>query len=161
MVQLLPKLLLEQCPVWYFRSDFWALYLWEDILQNLLTKKQGEFLTENRAHKDCRNKRLLMLSPCHMPALFLLYIDAKISYCFVLFNTLLFSPMAWRCVSKIEYFMHVSKAFQDQEFKMKMWTETGKSTLGGNNSNVTDQLILTVTRVYTKTKFAMFVRFLL
>lgn len=123
--------------------------VWEGILQTFPPNKRREFLTENRILKDCRNKRLLFLSSFHMPTFFFLYIDVKISNCFVLFNNLCFFPMAWRRVSKMEYFTHVSKAFHDQEFKRKMWTETEKSSLGGNNSNVTDQLLLTVTAVYT------------
>lgn len=139
--------------------------VWEGILQTFPPNKQGEFLTENRILKDCRNERFLFLSPFHMSTFFFLYIDVKISNCFVLFNNLWdFFPMAWRRVSKMEYFTHISKVFHDQEFKRKMWTETEKSSLGGNNSNVTDQLLLTATAVYTlstRTKFATIFRVLL
>lgn len=131
MTQLLPKLLVEQHLVWYFHR-FLGIVSVRGYSPELPCSQ-----TENRVHKGCRNKRLLIPSPCHMPTFFFLYIDVKIFNCFFLFKTFLFFPMAWRCVSKIEYFMHVSEAFHDQEFKRKMRTETGKSTLGGNNSNVT------------------------
>lgn len=64
--------------------------VWEGILQTFPTNKQGEFLTENRILKDCRNKRFLFLSPFHMSTFFFLYIDVKISNCFVLPNNLPF-----------------------------------------------------------------------
>lgn len=112
--------------------------LWGSTPGPSLLTSRGNFNREQNTQGLQNQEVINPLSLSHAHILFPIHWYRNLQLlCFYSIFCFFFS-CGLRHVSKIEYYMHVFKAFHDQEFKRKMWTEAGERILGGNNSIFTE-----------------------